>query len=279
MSFKDNLGFIFSTESDEPVMQALEALGGGENRATAVLFELQPEPTFLPEGVFATAAWTEAGERLRESFADDWGQLETRCKTALFPVAARSLRTPTSLAVTEAAACARHASLSVMLRPGGTWPEDFRNEIFEAVLFESGRPLMLVPPEWKPQTLGRRVAIGWNGKREAARALNDAMPMLRNADEVTVMTVDARPELGGCGKAPGEDIAAHLARMGIRAALRSIDGSGRDAGSALLAEAKEIEADIIVVGGYGTPRLREYVFGGVTRKLSRSADIPVLLSH
>lgn len=168
---------------------------------------------------------------------------------------------------------AMHADLTVLAASKDASPE----AAFEGALFNSGRPLLLVPMEEKPQTVGKRIVVAWKAKREAARALTDAEPFLREADQVTVVTVDAHPD--GYGEGPGRDISTYLAHKGLNVELRNIDGLGQPAEVALLREARALDADLIVMGGYGHSRLREFVFGGVTRALSRKATIPVLMSH
>lgn len=163
-----------------------------------------------------------------------------------------------------------------MMRPGG---DNWRIAVFEGVLFGSGRPVLLVPPSWKGLELGRNVVVAWNGKREAARALADAAPLLDKADLVTIMTVDAQPSVDGVGPAPGADIAAHLARRGLRVEVRNLDGLGRDSSDILMEGAARIGADLIVMGGYGRARLREWIFGGVTRAVIENAQVPVFMSH
>jgi nucleotide-binding universal stress UspA family protein len=148
---------------------------------------------------------------------------------------------------------------------------------FEGALFKSGRPVLLVPTEEQPRSIGRRIVVAWKAKREAARALADAEPFLREADQITVVTVDATPD--GYGQGPGRDISAYLAHKGFNVELRNVDGLGQPAELALIKEARALEADLIVMGGYGHSRLREFIFGGVTRALSRNATIPVLMSH
>jgi len=279
MGFKDIQGFVFSAEADEPVLKALETFGAGGTYATATLLGLQPDPVLMAGGVYGPSVWAQVGEQFEEAVEKDRAAVERRCQKAASPIATRVLSAIPGALDAAAAVYARHSELSVMLRPDGSWLEDARNKVFEGLLFGSGRPVLLIPEKWSGGSIGRRIAIGWNGKREAARALSDSMPLLRDADEVSVITVDARPDFNAYGEAPGLDITAHLARCGVKAALRNVDGLGRENGEALLAEALEVRADLIVIGGYGRARLSEFVFGGVTRALSRVSDIPVMLSH
>jgi len=168
---------------------------------------------------------------------------------------------------------AMHADLTLMQRPQSA----LAHAAFEGALFGSGRPIVLVPPDWKADVLGKRIMVAWKSTRESARALADAAPFLHDAEQVFVVTVDAKPN--GYGAGPGRDVARHLARRGLEVELRNVDGLGQSAEAALIAEARHIDADLIVMGGYGQSRLREFVFGGVTRALTRTSPVPLLLSH
>jgi nucleotide-binding universal stress UspA family protein len=127
--------------------------------------------------------------------------------------------------------------------------------------------------------LGENIVVAWNGRREAARALSDADSLIDLAKRVTVVTVDAKPGYETFGSTPGADIAAHLARRGVNVELRNVDGMGRGDAGAILDECAAVGADLLVMGGYGSSRLQEMVFGGVTRELSKSAPLPILMSH
>lgn len=279
MSFKDIQGFVFSPAPDEPVIRFLEDFAATGGHATATLIGLQPDPVLMAGGVFGPSVWAQVGEQFQEALEKDQAALEKRCRKGAAPISTRLLSAIPGAVDAAAAVYARHAELSVILSPNGGWLDDSRTKLFEGLLFGSGRPILLIPENWAGGAIGKRIALGWNGKREAARALADSMPLLRAAEEVNVITVDARPDFNSFGEAPGLDITAHLARCGVRATLRNVDGLGRENGEALLAEALEARADLIVIGGYGRARLSEFVFGGVTRALSRVSDIPVFMSH
>jgi nucleotide-binding universal stress UspA family protein len=173
---------------------------------------------------------------------------------------------------------ARQADLTIMLRPGAAPLEDLRTAVAEAVLFGSGRPLLLIPPQWRGGTIGSNIVLGWNGKREAARALADAAPFLEKAESVTVVCV-ALGEARTQADASGQAIVSHLARRGIRAELRHAGELGFSDGATLLGQAGALKADLVVIGGYGSPRLLELIVGGVTREAMKTARMPVLMSH
>lgn len=278
--FKDIAVAVFAVDCDEPAIVAAEAVAAnGEADLTAILLELTPDPVYTMEGVMVSSMWTEVLADARKGFAKEKIALETRAKRGVRPFAVREMEAPAALAPVDVAVQARHADLTIMLRPGGAPVADYRRAVFESILFSSGRPVLLVPPDWRAGAIGRKVAVAWNGKREAARALADAAPLLEQADEIVVITVDAKPGANGVGPAPGADIAAHLARRGLKVELRNLDGLGRPDGETLIAGAQAWGADLLVMGGYGRARVREMVFGGVTRTVVDAAPLPVFMSH
>jgi nucleotide-binding universal stress UspA family protein len=278
--FKDIAVAIFAVDTDEPAIAAAEAIAAnGDVDLTAVLLELTPDPVYTMEGVMASSMWAEMLADARKGFANERAALDARAKRGAKPFAVREMMVSAGLAPGDAAVQARHADLTIMLRPGGTRVADYRRDVFEAVLFTSGRPVLLVPPKWRGGALGRKIAVAWNGKREAARALADAAPLLDVADEIVVITVDAKPDANGVGPAPGADICAHLARRGLKVELRNLDGLGRPDAETLIAGAQACDADLLVMGGYGRARVREMVFGGVTRAIVDAAPLPVFMSH
>jgi nucleotide-binding universal stress UspA family protein len=280
MSFKDIAVFLFSIADDEAALAAGEMMArAGDADLAAVLLELQPDPVYTMEGVMVSTMWAEVLAEARKGFAKEKAALEARCRKSERSIAIRELLVASGLADTDAAVHARHADLSIMIRPGGSTPFEYRNAIFEGVLFGSGRPVLLVPPDWRGERLGRKVVVAWNGKRESARALAGAAPVLDSADEVTIVTIDAKPSHEGVGPAPGADIAAHLARRGLKVEVRNLDGLGRDEADTLIAGARALDADLIVMGGYGRSRLSEIVFGGMTRAMAEKSPLPVLMSH
>jgi len=149
--------------------------------------------------------------------------------------------------------------------------------IAETTLFESGRPMMMVPYIQKAPFKTENVMICWDGSRTAARAVADAIPIIRNSGRVEIVMVTN--ERGKQDELDGADIGQHLARHGLKVAVHRISGASIDVGDALLSHAADSGADFMVMGGYGHSRLREFVLGGVTRSIFESMTVPVLISH
>ena len=138
-----------------------------------------------------------------------------------------------------------------------------------------GCPVIVLPAEGFGHPVGRHVMIAWKPSTEAARAVTLALPLLHNAEEVTVFSVAAERQ----DEPPADRLAAFLLRHGITAkAVTDVSGT-QYTGEAILAQAKKIGADAMVMGAYGHSRLREMVLGGVTRHVLMNAKIPMLLAH
>jgi nucleotide-binding universal stress UspA family protein len=147
----------------------------------------------------------------------------------------------------------------------------------EDLVLAVGRPLLVVPRYAKLDSVGDRILVCWNGSREATRAVNDALPFLRRASRVTVLSID--PLRGAGPRLPGADIALHLARHGVTTQAAQTMATDLEVGDVILSYAADAGADLIVMGAYGHSRLRETVFGGATRHLFQHMTVPVLMSH
>lgn len=147
------------------------------------------------------------------------------------------------------------------------------------LLFETGRPALFVPYAGPVTTDFTKILVAWNGTREASRAAFDALPFIMEADETEILTVDASDARGDRTEAAGADIAAALARHGAHVTLAKESSAGIGVGAAIENRAVEINADLLVMGAYGHSRLREFLFGGVTREVLKSMPIATFMSR
>jgi nucleotide-binding universal stress UspA family protein len=273
MSFKDILAPVLAVESDEAALAAAESVAEAmDAHVTALLLEPEPEPIYTLEGAMVSLVWADVLERARKAFTAEKTRLDQRAARGPRPITVRELEGPLGFMGRDAGVQARYADLTIMLRPG---EEDLRMSLFEGALFGSGRPLLLVPPDWRKGAIGRNIVIAWNGKREAARAV--AAPFLDRADKITIVTVSADKHEHAVSEVDGA--LAHLARRGLKAGVRVVGDLGFSETATLFAEAGADHADLVVMGGYGRSRLGEFVFGGVTREALKTGSIPVLMSH
>jgi nucleotide-binding universal stress UspA family protein len=148
--------------------------------------------------------------------------------------------------------------------------------MIEGALFESGRPLIVVPYIQKGGLTLDRVLLCWDGGRTAARAIADAMPFLARAKTVDIVIV---AEERKNDEITGASMSEHLARHGVAANVKRIAKGDLDIENVVLSYASDSGADFVVMGGYGHSRLREFILGGVTRGMLASMTVPVLMSH
>jgi len=235
-----------------PVMAMGDGGGGG-----AVIAELmeQMRQSALAAGQKLKTAFEAA--LVREGIMGEWRQVEGTTAEIL-------------------ALHGRYADLVVL---GQNDPESDNAGVLEAVLFDSGRPVLAIPFAGKFTTIGKRVLVGWNASREATRAVHDALPILAKAESTTIFLANPKRGLGAHGDEPGADIARHLARHGLKVEVAKAVADDVSDSALLLNHASDMGADLLVMGAYGHSRLREFILGGVTRSLLREMTVPVLLSH
>jgi nucleotide-binding universal stress UspA family protein len=171
---------------------------------------------------------------------------------------------------------ARHAGLAILGPPARQVATGTMLSLSEDAIFASGRACLLLPVDWPGERAVRHVCIGLNGGREAARAIMDAMPFLVEAQSVHLVVAPEARTSWLSAHDPGADMAAHLARYGVPVVLEQLPGE--DAGALLLARCADVDADLLVMGAMGRPRISEFVLGGATRTILASARLPLLVS-
>jgi nucleotide-binding universal stress UspA family protein len=158
-------------------------------------------------------------------------------------------------------------------RPG-SYPAGSSMAAVEAALFESGRPILIAPPT-APTKLGENIVIAWNRSTETARSTAFAMPLLRDARKVTVLTVT-----GGLVPGPeGPELARHLQRNGIAADAIHVEATNKSSGEVILQKAAELGCDLLIKGAYTQSRLRQMIFGGATSHILAKTNLPVFMAH
>lgn len=174
---------------------------------------------------------------------------------------------------------ARYADLVVAGQPEPEASAGVASDFAEELVLGAGRPVLFVPYAGTFPEVGRRALVAWNAGREAARAVTDALPLLKRASLVQVVAFDPRKGGADHGDIPGADIALVLARHGVKVSVAQQQSDDVDVGNQILSRAADMQSDLIVMGAYGHSRLRELVIGGVTKKILSSMTAPVLMSH
>ena len=256
----------------EYAISVAEAFGA---HLAGIAFAYEPVvPSSVMGGIsvdFIDAQRAESTRRAKEAMA----RFDEATRRAGLSAESRLIGATLADAASEFAAIARRFDLSVVAQAQGgkLAPEEL---MIEAALFDSGRPVIVVPYVQKAPMKLDTTLVCWDGSRTAARAIADAMPLLARAKTVQVVIIAT--ERAKSDEVPGADLGQHLARHGLKIDVKRIV-SGLDVPNAILSHAADVSADFIVMGGYGHSRLREFVLGGATRGILASMTAPVLMSH
>lgn len=276
--FKDLLVHIPTERSPRPAIDASVSLAMSASArldAIATGYTSTNVP-FLAEGGAAIASSLQFEyERALERAEAALRVFEVEAKNARINYGRYALSGTLADAVAKAGAAARLYDLTIVSQ-GDPEGDTFDNRLPKELLLQAGGPLLFIPYSFRGAFKAARVGICWDGSRLAARALRDAMPFITNADALTTITLNASevpPD------ASPERLLAHLARKGLPAKTISLQSDRNDLQASILSIAADERLDLLIMGGYGHSRLRETVFGGVTRAMFRSMTVPVLMSH
>jgi nucleotide-binding universal stress UspA family protein len=255
---------------------AISVAAAFDAHVLGVAFSFEPViPGMVMGGIppeFIESQRTESDKRARTAVA----RFEEAAKRAGVSAESRIISASISGAADQLGRIARRFDLVVVGQAEGdkAMPDEV---VDESVLFESGRPVIFVPFIQKAGLKLDRVMVCWDGSRAATRAVADSIPLLQKAKLVEIVLVASKGFKAD--EAPGTDLAKHLARHGLDVNLKRITSPDIDVASTILSYAADSNADMIVMGGYGHSRLREFVLGGVTRSILETMTVPALMSH
>jgi nucleotide-binding universal stress UspA family protein len=273
---KDVMVRLDGTAADEVRLAAVNDIAGlFDSQVIGLFLNILPVVVAAEDGIGATRAaeLLEAGRAAGDKVE---AKLRQRLERLQRPVELRRFDILDDDVQNVVTREARAADTFVALRPNGAPQEP--EYLVESVLFGSGRHVFLVPNRRPAKATLDRILVAWNGGRESARALGEALPYLHHATEAAVVVVDDEPALE-TKAVVGPDAVNHLKHHDVNAVLHRVRMRDNDVGMTLIAEARRLKADLIVMGGYGHSRVREWVLGGATHTLLHRAPIPLLIAH
>jgi nucleotide-binding universal stress UspA family protein len=246
-----------------------------EAHIAGIAFAYDPviTPTVM-DGV--SAAWIDTQrEESRSAAQQAIDKFEAHAKRSRLSAENRLIEASLGAAASLLGRIARRFDLVVV---GQTDPDRMTPDslFIEAALFESGRPVVVVPYIRTEGLKLDRVLVCWDAGRNAARAVADAMPFLVKSKAIEIVTISAA---GSYDEVPGADIGEHLARHDLNVDVKRLVAADLDVADTILSHAADCGADLIVMGGYGHSRFREFVLGGATKGILGSMTVPVLMSH
>ena len=231
----------------------------------------------VAEGGAAVAAIFEAErEKALERAHAALAIFETEAKRAGVTHSSRAISALQGEAAAILGATARLYDLAVVAQPEFE-RDTFDNTLAQEILFQSGGPVLFMPYTFKGAFQARRVGICWDGSRLAARAVRDAMPLLEQAEAITIITINAGNDVPP--DASAANLVRHLSRLGVPTEIDGLKTARANIQSTILSLAADESLSLLVMGGYGHSRLRETVFGGVTRDMLQSMTVPTLMTH
>ncbi len=278
MSFK-TVFFTIGTNQDtsefERVVAVCRELGA---HLTVLVLGVAAPPPASPYGVISNDVW--ASEI-------DQGQEDARAKaaevTAILEASGISFEVDPQFVdratvTTLAARFARYADIA-FVAPHAAGAEAQQDWVMNGALFESGRPVLLLPGKPFVFPPKGRVVLAWDASVEASKAVRDSIDLLARAKAVDAVLIDPVPSFDGHGAEPGADLAAYLSRHGVKTTIHRIPREGQEVGDILRRTATDFGAELIVMGGFGHSRLRQRFFGGTTSTMMKEVTIPVLMAH
>jgi len=277
MDIRTVFAIIPAAQAAESAVAAFQALPLGDN---AKLVGVHIAPIAITYGLatdVALASFIEAQIAAADEERKEAEEAFTAaCRAAGVSFEWRAEKAPDNIVSPHGGAVARAAD--IILAPQLAEEASIGRHQLEEVVFASGRPVIGLPAGWTIKTVGKRVLVAWNGGREAARAVFDAMPILTRAEAVRIVSVQGFLDEPSRQFTPGDDIAATLARHGVAVETKSYRATLASVREELKVQALDMGADLCVMGCYGHSRFRESILGGVSHSMLRDLPFPLLLS-
>ncbi|MDK1491249.1 universal stress protein [Sinorhizobium sp. 7-81] len=277
MTYKTILLVLDAERHENDLTAAADLCTAADAHLSVLLVKLAAPP---PVGEFAAMSVAWLDERARDKEQLDKAVEEARATLEGLGISfdANGMYSEMAWADDYIGERARYADVTLI---GASLKMDspLRLRAIDGALFYSARPVLLATNRQSVTLRPKRVLLAWNSTIEAARAAREALEMMESAEEVNVVLVDPAAASAKNGEEPGADVATYLARRGIKVTVNRLPSAGRRVDEVLNQHALDTSADLIVVGAYGHTRLRERIFGGVTRAMIEAPIVPVLMVH
>jgi nucleotide-binding universal stress UspA family protein len=275
---RDIMVHLDGSPEDEIRLEHGQAIAAaGRAHLIGIFTNLLPDLTVampMDGGAAAMQVLTELEDKARQDGDANAKRLTERLASLQVPSELRRLDETFGVLSAKVVEQAHCADLFIATRPYGEADSPVWTDLVEAVLFGSGRALLLVPPGRHRQGPIQTVLVSWNGSREAARALREGLHFIEQAARTVVLVVDPPSDT-----MPWAEVEGHLARHGVVAEVITAESQDRRVADVILDEARRLSADLVIMGGYGHTRLRELVFGGATRDVLTASESPLLVAH
>lgn len=279
MSYKTILVYFNNDKQASRLIGAATNMASQQEAHVVGLFVTPRVPVYPEVGPGMTGELLKAHEALYREESDAIREkFESAMKGQSFSAEWRHVSAGYYQASGEIIEHARMADILIVPQTDPENPDPNYAGVAEDLLIGCGRPVFIVPAYGEHGMFGKNVMVAWNGSRESARAVFDALPILKRAESVRVLSVESK-DFDGSKNVPGAEIATMLSRHGVICDVAVSAGSSLHPGDELLARLADANCDLLVMGAYGHSRVTEFVFSGVSRHMLRNMTVPLLMSH
>lgn len=278
MAFRTVLVVVGDDEGEAEIDRAAAIAEGFGAHLVALVLGIAPPPPSSPYGVVSNDIWA---AEIRDGQAAAQARAEAiaaRLDARGLPRTVEAQYVDRATVSTLSARFARYADIT-LIPPQAEDVALQRSWVTNGALFESGRPVVILPRGETAFPKVERVMIAWDASVEASKAVRDAIELMQAAKEVHAVLIDPVPSFEGHGPEPGVDLATYLSRHGISTTVHRLPKEGREVAEVLQRAATDLAADLMVMGGFGHSRLRQRIFGGTTTTTMKETAVPVLMAH
>ncbi len=281
MSYQTLLVYLGLASQVESLLHVTRQISEKGKNVHVIGLHVIPQIPVYPDMAFMVTS--EMADLQREALlkqnADVKKTFEEKVKTMDFSWEWRSIEAAGKLVADRVLEHGRSVDLIIGAQDDPENDVDTQHGISEQVMIRAGRPVLFVPYAGHLDSIGKNIMVAWNASREAARATFDALPMLLNADRVEIMWANSHGSDDNALDLPGSEIFNVMVRHGVNVEFNPTIFTNISFGEELLSRMADKGIDLLVMGGYGHSRFREFMFGGVTRHVLKHMTIPVLMSH
>jgi len=277
MQAKTILSIVGSNQNDDDLRSAIEVCRGAGAHLSVLVTALAAPPVG-GYGEVTSTVWAEEREREMETLGKKVASAKALLQSSDISFDVDSLFTEYGWVDNELGERARYADLT-LIGGGLLADDDMRWRILNGALFQSPAPILIVPKGYSASLRPSTVLVAWDSGNEASQAVRAAMEQLTDAANVHVAIVDPYASIRSNGEEPGADVATFLARHGVRVSVDVLASGGRTIADVLRQHAVDVGAELIVMGAYGHSRMREWIFGGVTRSMLERPPVPLMMTR
>ncbi|OJF92758.1 universal stress protein [Pararhizobium antarcticum] len=277
MSYKSILAIVGVDQDARDLQVAVELCRELDAHLSVVVAQLAPPPPMGDAGIIATV-WLEQSRAEQDRLEADVVRLNMLLSQTGISFSAEGMFGPMANAGDDLGERARYSDLTI-IGAALKFDPDLKSRAVDGCLFNSARPILLMPETGTASLRPKTVMIAWDSSLEAARAVGAALDLIIQAETVHVVLVDPKAATRENGEEPGADIARYLARYSDAVSIDRIPSMGRPVAEVLQQHAADISAGVVVMGAYGHSRIRERIFGGATRSMIEGVAVPVFMVH